>query len=304
MQSVTARFTLVAAFPLLLLACARPVVSATPVPAPALPPVSAAPLSARFALPAILPATSYAVRVHTQLERDSAGRIEQDVVESSARVQLTLRRDARGALRGSGRVDSFSVTGTGATARASVTRTTTSAALAAPQFTSVLIDAALDSTLVRAVVRPPLANECDRPEAAAAAVARDLLVRVPPSVAVGDQWRDSLVTFVCRGGVPMTVRMTIASVVTGARDNRLLRLRRTLSTSVEGNSRTPWRQVEISGVGRGTQEITIDLERGTLDALDGESTLTIRVANGSLRDATRTQQVVQTVTMTARAIRP
>ena len=291
-----------------LTACA-PGPSAAPAPAPvpapvATPPVVENPRATRYRLPLALVATSYGMRVRTELERDSAGRTERDVVESSARVELTLRRDPRGLLRGAGRVDSFVVRASGASARTATPAAMSSTTVPAPLFTSVAIDAVLDSTQLRTVVRPPLANECDRPEAAAAGMARELLVRVPESVSVGDRWRDSLVTLVCRGGVPMTMRTTIESVAAGMSDgDRTLRVQRTFATTLEGNSRTPWRQVEITGTGRGTQDVQVDIARGTIVALDGESTLTIRVVNGSLRDAARTQQVVQKVTLSARADR-
>jgi len=292
-----------------LVACA-PGLSPSPAPAPAPAPVpvagppAEAPRVARFRLPLVLNATRYDMRVRTELERDSAGRTERDLMESAARVELSLRRDARGLLRGAGRVDSFVVRSTGATARGSAPAAIATTTVAAPLFTSVAIDAVLDSTQLRTVVRPPLANECDRPEAAAAGMARELLIRVPESVGVGDRWRDSLVTLICRGGVPMTMRTTVESTVTGTGDgDRVLRISRTLATTIEGSTRTPWRQVEITGDGRGTQEIQVDIQRGTLTALDGESTLTVRVVNGSLRDAARTQQVVQKVTVSARAER-
>ncbi len=305
------------ALPLLLLlgACGPALVStppatappSRPADAPVSTPVAAAPRTARFTLPGTPVTADYDVRVRTALERDSAGVREQDQVESSARVQLVVRRDVRGGLRGTGRVDSFTVKASGASVRSSL-RTSGSAAAIAPPLPPLLnvsIDVLLDSLSVRATVRPAPANECDRPEVAAAALARDLLVRVPQSVAVGDTWRDSLVAFVCRGGVPITLRTTVETRVDGTDDgDRTLRLRRTIATKLEGTSRSPWRQVEISGEGRGTQTVKLDLTRGALSELDGESTLTFRIANGSLRDAARTQQVVQKSSVQVRSVRP
>lgn len=276
-----------------------------PVPSPVPPPVSApsaAPRVARYRLPVVLPSTQYAVRLRAELERDSAGRKDRSTVESSARVELTLRRDPRGALRGIGRVDSFTVHASG-----SAVRSTTPGAPSSPQntpaFTNVVVDAVLDSTLVRAVVRPALANECDRPEAAAADLARDLLVRVPETLSVGDRWRDSLVTLVCRGGVPLTVRTLIESTLDGTADNdRTLHIRRVLTVRLDGSSRMPWRQTDIDGDGRGTQDLQVDVTAGTVLSLDGESTLTIRVSNGSLRDQARVQTVTQKTTLSARRV--
>ena len=242
------------------------------------------------------------MRVRTALQRDSAGMSEQGDLESSARIALTLRRDPRGGLRGTGRVDSFTVRASGASA---YTTTAPSAPpVTAPPLGSVNVDVLLDSSFVRASVRPALANECDRPEAAAASMARDLLVRVPTSVAVGERWRDSLVAFVCRGGVPITMRTVTETVVERSDDgDRRLQLRRTLTTRLEGVLRSPWRQVELAGEGVGGQTITLDIARGTIVELDGESTLTFRMANGSLRDASRVQRVVQRATVQVRAVR-
>ena len=276
-----------------------------PVPTPTPPPARApepAPRVARFRLPLVMPSTVYGVRLRAELERDSAGRKERSTVENSARIEFTLRRDARGALRGVGRVDSFTVSASGGAMR-SASGTTSPATPAAPPFTNVVLDAVLDSTLVRAVVRPALANECDRPEAAAADLARDLLVRIPESVSVGDRWRDSLVTLVCRGGVPITVRTIIESMVAGTNDNdRTLRIHRSLTVRLEGSSRMPWRQTELEGDGTGTQDVLVDVATGTITQLDGESTLTLRIANGSLRDPARVQQVQQKVTLSARRL--
>lgn len=253
-------------------------------------------------LPAVSPTTRYGVRVRTSLTRDSAGRTEQDVVESAAQVELTLRRDARGSLRGSGRVDSFTVRANGASVR-STSSVGPAPAPAAP-LSNVEFDVLLDSAFVRTSVRPALANECDSPQAAAASMARDLLVRVPQSVVVGNRWRDSLVAFVCRGGVPITMRTTVESVVSGTSDgDRRLRIRRTFDTRLEGISRSPWRQVEIGGEGNGTQDVQLDVATGTIVELDGESTLTLRVANGSLKDASRVQRVVQKSTVQVRTQR-
>lgn len=281
-----------------------PALTPAPSPTPVGAAPTAAPRAARFRIPLVTGTAGYDVRVRTELERDSAGRTERDVVESSARVELMVRRDPRGFLRGAGRVDSFIVRGNGATMRTTAASAMASTSVAAPLFTSVAIDAVLDSTQLRTIVRPPLANECDRPEAAAAGMARELLVRLPESIAVGDRWRDSLVTLVCRGGVPMTMRTIIESVVMGTSDgDRTLRLQRTLATTLQGTNRSPWRQVEISGEGRGTQTMQVSVERGTLTALDGEGSLIIRIRSGSLREAARMEQVTQKTSVSVRETR-
>ncbi len=264
-------------------------------------PEAPVPRATRLRLPLALSSTTYQVRLRGELERDSAGRRESDVVETTARVELALRRDARGGLRGTGRVDSFTVRANGASVRPSANVTRSTASVPGPLFTSVAIDATLDSTQLRATVRPALPNECDRPEAAAALIARELLVRVPANVGVGDRWRDSLVTLVCRGAVPMTLRTIVESTADELRDNdRTLHVRQNITSVLEGISRTPWRQVAVTGAGSGTQDVLLDIERGVVTAIDGTSTLVVTVVNGSLRDASAMQQVKQTVTLTVR----
>ncbi|HYW30091.1 MAG TPA: hypothetical protein VE869_01200 [Gemmatimonas sp.] len=279
-----------------------------PAPAPAPAPGPAAPRAetpavraTRFRLPLALSSVSYRVELRAELERDSASRRERDVSETSARVALALRRDARGSLRGTGRVDSFTVRASGVSVRPSANVTRSTASVPAPLFTSVAVDATLDSTQLRATVRPALPNECDRPEAAAASIARELLVRVPENVSIGDRWRDSLVTLVCRGAIPMTLRTIVESVADETRDgDRILHVRQSTFSVLEGSSRTPWRQVTVSGTGSGTQDVLIDIARGVVTAIDGGSTLVVTVMNGSLRDASATQTVKQTVVVTVR----
>ncbi len=302
-------------------ACSRSAPPATrPTPPAPVPPMPESVPAARFTLPTTIAQTVYDVRVTTEISLDNAGVFTRDTVENTARVSLSLRRDVRGFLRGPGRVDSFTVRGSNASPRVTTERPVRAPGVRMssgqaqpttpgqqPQFTTVAIDAVLDSSFTRAVVRPPLGNECDRQDAlkaAAAAVARDLLVRVPATLDVGDRWRDSVVTFVCNGGVPMTMRTIIESEATGTRDgNRSLLVHRALSMRLDGNDRTPWTQVTIDADGAGVQDAVIDIATGAMVELTGRSTLTVRVTSGSQRDAPRTQQVVQRVTTTAKAIR-
>ncbi len=275
-----------------------------PVPVPVPMPLEPAVRDTRLHFPLVVGSTVYRVAMRAELERDSAGRKERDVVETSARVELSLRRDARGSLRGVGRVDSFTVRANGASARSSVPVTRSAASNAAPLFTSVACDAILDSTQIRTVVRPPLPNECDRPEAAAASMGRELLVRLPEYVSVGDTWRDSLVTLVCRGSVPMTLRTNIVSSAVELRDGgRTLLVRQTTASRLDGTSRTPWRQTDVTGDGTGTQDVLVDVARGAITSVDGQATLTVRVTNGTMRDAAAVQTVRQTVTVTVRGVK-
>lgn len=302
--------------PLLLLACGPALVPAPPAPAPrpvpnAPPTVArpAAPGAVRYSLPSAIPVSRYTVSMRVQLERDSAGRTQREGAESAGTVTLTLQRDRRGGLRGTGRVDGYTFRAGGALAGSPV-RTAGAPANDAPLSVSLAL--ALDTLAAQAVVQPALANECDRPETAAASLARDLLVRVPDSVAVGDRWRDSLVSVVCRGGIPLVLRTTVESTLQEAsmQDGiTVLDVRRALTSRLEGSAQSPWRTVTIGGEGRGTQRARFDAARGTLLELEGESMLIVRVTGGSPAGAAGSagaggvQQVVQRVTFTARGAR-
>ena len=301
--------------PLLLLACGPALVPTPPAPAPRPTPVpntpgpAARPVAsgaARYTLPSAIPVSRYSVSVRVQLERDSAGRVQREGAESGGTVTLTVRRDRRGGLRGTGRVDGYTLRAGGALAGPAI-RTGSMPATDAPL--SVNLALVLDTLAAQAVVQPALANECDRPETAAAALARDLLVRVPDSVAVGDRWRDSLVSVVCRGGIPLVLRTTVESTLQEANTQggvTVLEVRRSLASQLEGSSPSPWRPVTVAGEGRGTQRARFDAVRGTLLELEGESTLIVRVNGATTPGAASSsgtglmQQVVQRVTLGAR----
>ena len=270
-------------------ACSRPVV--TP-PAPivepprVVPPVVVAPSRTRVA--STVRDARYDMRSIARVSRDSAGRTIEQRVESHALVSVSMQRADNGDFRGSGRIDSFTVVGPAAAVDPAV-RAPLPVALERMMF-----DAVLDAQSLRVVARPLLANECDRPESGAMSLVRDVLLRLPSSVAAGDRWADSSITLVCRSGVPMAVR-TLNAYVIERLDERAgrLELRRTQTTRMEGKLVSPWRTLEVAGSGSATQTVSVDVARGVVQRMNGTSTMTLQMTDRSRSNAPRTQRVVQ-----------
>lgn len=276
-------------------ACAGPALTpAVPAPIPAsapLPaPVSAAP---RVTLPARLPLTTWRMQSVTRVKISGGGvsgaAADEQRVETSALVSWSAERQNTGALRAMGQVDSFTVRTSFDGQRGTMLPSTPA---------MILLEATLDSALTRVSTRPPLANECDRPEAGAGSLARDLLVRVPNGVSVGDRWKDSSVTLICRSGVPLTVYTTVNSRLEQLSDDALI-VRRDLSSRLEGKGGSAFRALELSGTAQGSQRVEIAPQRGTVERLEGSSTLTLTATERLPGAPVRTQQIVQRTELTA-----
>jgi len=220
-------------------------------------------------------------------------------VDTRALVSMSFDRSAAGALRGSGQIDSFTVRSSITERLAESTKQLTATAVAAPaKPTPLLIDALIDSTTLRVVTRPPLVNECDRPEVSAMQLARELLVRIPDGVAENEQWRDSTVTLVCRNGMPLTVYTTTRSTLEKLSRETLV-VKREISTRVEGKGGTAFRAFELVGSGSGSQRLEIAASSGLLERLQGTSTLTMQVVERIPPGTPRLQQVLQRVELRA-----
>lgn len=286
-------------------ACSRgaaPAPVAAPAPAPVPPPV-VAPLPARITLASAVAERRYDVTSSARIERDSAGHKDEQRVESQGVITWTLQRSADGALRGSGRVDSFAVRieGAGVAAPTVQSRSTSGApgGTSPTVLPAVAFDAVLDAISVRVVTRPPLANECDRSESGATALVRDLLLRVPTRVASGDRWRDSSVSIICRVGIPITVRSTheyVLERVEGVLPTMTLHIKRVTTTRLEGKLGSAWRALELTGTGTGTDDARVDVSTGALMLLDGQGTLTLQLTDRSRPTTPRTQRITQQLT--------
>lgn len=289
---------------MLMLACApaAPTPSPTPRPVVAAPAPPAPVTNNRVLLPRTQPRSNWTISAVTRLKVTGAampaGVSDEQRIDTRALVSMSFDRTATGALRGSGQVDSFTV-------RSSIAESAKqlAAAAAAPVKPSLLlIDALIDSTNLRIVTRPPLANECDRPEVSAMQLARELLVRIPDGVAEGDQWRDSTVTLVCRNGVPLTV-YTVTRSTLAKLSRETLMVNREINTTLEGKGGTAFRAFELVGTGSGSQRVEIAAATGILEKLQGTSTLTMQVVERIPPGAPRSQQVVQRLEIRAERLR-
>ena len=224
----------------------------------------------------------YDVRSLARVTSDSAGRPIEQSMTTSGVVSIALQRATDGAFRGSGRVDSFTV----------------QMAATAMHLDSVFFDAILDATSLRVVTRPSLANECDRVETSATALARELLLRIPSSVQVGSRWMDSTIAFVCRSSVPIAVRTVndyVVERIDSREKNAMVHVRRAFTVRMDGKLASPWRPLEVSGVGSGVQQLLVDAVRGAVQSVNGTSTITLQLTDRHLPNSTRTQRVVQQV---------
>lgn len=227
----------------------------------------------------------YDVRSLARVTSDSAGRPIEQRTETSGVVTIALQRSADGAFRGNGRVDSFTV----------------QMASEALRLDSVFFDAVLDATGLRVVTRPLLTNECDRSETSATALAREVLLRIPSTVQVGSRWVDSTIAFVCRSSVPLTVRTVndyVVERIDGREQNAMVHVRRAFTVRVDGKLASPWRPLDVSGVGSGSQRVVIDAARGAVQSLDGNSTITLQLSDRTRPNGARAQRVVQQVELT------
>ncbi|MBL0171589.1 MAG: hypothetical protein IPP90_12810 [Gemmatimonadaceae bacterium] len=268
-----------------------PTTAPAPLPVPRPAPVPEPTAAVRYAMPALVTDTRYRVRSTTELERDSAGRRDTQNVSSDAQIVVRLRRRPSGTLSATGRVYDYAVT---------------SALSSTPiAIDSLRFDAVLDSLALRVAMQPPLVNECDRPESGALALVRDLLLRVPSSLAVGDTWRDSTVQLVCRASLPMIVRTVADYVVTDSvRDSGGVHLviRRTSTTRIEGKTSSPWRAVEVTGTGTGTLDAHVSVVSGAVTRLESASSLTLMVTDRTSSTSVRAQRVLQRVHLTGTVI--
>ena len=73
---------------------------------------------------------------------------------------------------------------------------------------------------------------------------------------------------------------------------------RALATRVEGELATAWRRVSLTGAGSGTQQLVVDAVSGTVESLNGESSLSVTVRD-SARPDDGEQVVTQAVTLVA-----
>jgi len=287
-------------------ASVAPVRATAPVPVAA--PAVVAPLPARITIARTVAERSYTVQSSATIERDSAGRTDTQRIDTRASIALSMTRTDDGALRGSGRVDAFTVQLSGAGVVVPLPSSGLSSSATATKqvrpsgFAPLLFDAALEATSVRVTARPPLINECDRNEAGATTLVHDLLVRVPSTIVVGASWRDSISSVLCRVGIPITVRAVheyVVQSVDGSGATTAIRIRRTIATRLDGKVGSAWRTLELSGTGTGANDIRVDATSGAVQSIDGQYVLTLQLIERGRSSAPKSQRVTQKTTLHA-----
>lgn len=258
-----------------------------PVPVPVVVPV----LPSRFAIPSAVPENQYRIQTVTELERDSAGKKETRRFSSQANVFVRMRRVADGGFEATGRIRGYTIT---------PSLSTTPVVIDSMRF-----EALLNPTMLRVVSQPLLANECDRPETGALTLVRDLLVRVPASVSIGERWSDSTIHIVCRSNVPMTVRTSSeydVTQITQRNDGIHVTIRRISTTRMTGKTTSSWQALEVVGIGTGTLTADVAVVSGAVTQVSGNSSLVFTVTDSGAPVNQRTQQVTQRVTYTAETV--
>ncbi len=301
-----------------LAACApsRPTVEPVPEAPPVVvvaPPAPVAP--ARLTIATRHDTLRYDVVSTATVERDSANTPISEQIVTRARVSFAMERIGTGDLgraldlRSTGRVDGFVITSservTGSRSSALPGVATTPSRPVAPL--TVPFDALLNGLTARVSPRPALVNECDQPEMSALSLARELLVRLPPELVVGQSWSDTTRVFMCRGGVPVTVQQVSTSTIQSfeiGTDGAFTQasIQRALQTRVEGQLATSWRTVGLTGRGSGMQQLVVDASTGSLVSLQSESVMQLDVRDSARRGQGQ-QSLTQRVVLTAGRVR-
>lgn len=250
---------------------------ATPTPAPA----SGAATSWRFAWSR--DAQAFTVRSEAEVERAAAGGAgaERERVESAAQVTLVVRPPAAGGTRAvAARVDSLRVR---ASARVA------GAAPAAPPAAAVPVRGSVTARgAVRLELEGGATGGCATPAGASAvtalALAREVLPRVPVSIAVGARWRDTVATTSCAGPVPVAVQSIAAYEVEG-RDGALLRVRRRATSTLRGQGFAGGQSVRVAGSGTADATLLLDPVRGALRGVTGEGRTAMTMTIGTTAHA-------------------
>lgn len=267
---------------------------AVPAPAPAPTPRPLPPaVPVTYTVPSMVAEQRYQLSSRTVLDRDSAGRPDTQELTGQAEAVVRVRREANGSFDGGGQILSYRL-------RSGLSSTPIT-------LDSLRFDAVLDARALRLATQPPLINECDRPETGALSMLRDVLLRVPSRLTIGDHWRDSTVQLVCRLSVPMVVRTTshytVADTVRDGRGMHLI-LQRASELQISGKSSTAWRVIDVSGTGTASLNARVSVESGVVEEVTGESRLTLTMTDRTNPALVRAQTVLQRVTQSARVITP
>ena len=154
----------------------------------------------------------------------------------------------------------------------------------APPDTSAAGPAAADSAAV--AERP-----CVAALSAPVALARELLILPPSSLAVGTTWSDTTATTLCRGGVPVTTTTVQRFTVLGSTridGDEAVAIERATESTIGGSTRLRGRTVAVSGTGTGRATLYASVARGAILGADGTYAVELAIESG-----TRRQQFAQ-----------
>ena len=143
----------------------------------------------------------------------------------------------------------------------------------------------------------PDTSTCGSPSGTLLALAREVLITVPPAVRAGTRWTDSAVVTSCRGDIPITLASERRSVIERIRlDEAGVRLivRRESLTSLHGTGTRRIQSTTVTGTGSGWLEYVLDPSNGRLLGGQGESQLELVFDAASRRMSFR-QRVRQSI---------
>jgi hypothetical protein len=132
---------------------------------------------------------------------------------------------------------------------------------------------------------------CGSIAAAAFEGTRDLWVKWPAELRVGDQWRDSASVALCRDGVPLQLVLLRRYVVTASAadsSGRLLTIDRRSTITVQGRGSIRGDSTTLAGEGTGSAVLRLSASTGWV--IDGHGTSVLRL---TARGTHRTQIVEQ-----------
>ncbi len=145
---------------------------------------------------------------------------------------------------------------------------------------------------VRLDIPSAATTDCDSPVGAYLAMTSDLLPSLPPHLAPGDSWSDTVTSTSCRGGVVLTTVATHRYVVQDTAavhdDRRVTRVARTTSYRLSGTGAQAGVPVRVAGDGTREGELLVDVSAGQLLTTTARSSL-----NLTFEAVGRVQRVVQ-----------
>ena len=194
--------------------------------------------------------------------------------------------DAGGVLDVRGTVDSFSIQG--------ATRTS---APATPALLPIAFRATLhyDGTVLSFEGLADTA--CASPGGPLLAAARELLPAIPRPLVLGERWRDTTRSTVCRGDVPVTTTAVQQYTVRGAdtfQGSPAVRVTRQSEITLAGSGTQAVQEVTLTGTGNARTELYLDPLTGRFLGSTGEYAADIAFATPRLRQLF-TQRVRQRI---------